>query len=192
MRGPTYRAQWPRYAKAWDALRISPYRIKEIGNWAKKIVAAKARYQAIERVTGVPWYWIGPVHVRESSMDWNASLAQGDPWNRASTHVPAGRGPFASWEAAAIDALQLQGLTRVKDWRLEKVLYHGEAYNGWGYYAHGVPSPYVFGATNIQKPGKYVADGRWSSTTMDTQPGTAAMLKAIMALDSSVKPIRET
>ncbi len=192
MSGPTYRAKWLVYAEQWDAMTINPGRIREMDQWAKKIIAAKARYQAVEHVTGVPWYWIGATHVRESSMDWNASLAQGDPWRRASIHVPAGRGPFASWEAAAIDAIQLQGLDRVIDWRLEKSLYHWEAYNGWGYYAHGIPSPYVFGGTNIQKPGKYVADGRWSSSTMDSQPGTAAILKAIMKLDPSVKPVRET
>ncbi len=192
MNGPTYRSKWPVYAKQWDAMRINPDRAREMAQTARKIVAGKARYQTVEKVTGVPWYFIGAVHIRESNGRWDRSLAQGDPWNRVSTHVPAGRGPFASWEAAAIDALQLQGLTRVIDWRLEKILYNWEAYNGWGYYAHGIPSPYVFGGTNIQKPGKYVRDGVWSSFTMDSQPGTAALLKAIMALDPSVKPVRET
>jgi lysozyme family protein len=189
---PTYGSRWPTYAKQWDALVLVAARTKEIQTTAKNIVAAKDRYAAVEKVTGVPWYWIGPTHVRESGQDWKASLAQGDRWDRVSVHVPAGRGPFASWEAAAIDALQLDGLTRVIDWRLEKLLYYWELYNGWGYYAHGVPSPYVWGATNAQKPGKYVRDGVWSSTTMDVQLGCAAMLRAIMDLDATVKPVRET
>ncbi len=195
---PTYGSKWPVYAKQWDAMKIGYFKgspsnsvLALIKKTAKNIVAAKSRYQVTEQATGVPWWWIGPTHVRESDQDWNASLAQGDPWRRVSTHVPAGRGPFASWEAAAIDALQLQGLTRVIDWRLEKAIYHWEAFNGWGYYAHGLPSPYCWGGSDQQRPGKYIADGRWSSGTWDTQLGTCAMLEAMMELDSSIKPVRE-
>jgi hypothetical protein len=66
---------------------------------------AKSRYQAVSERTGVPWAVIAVIHQRECSQDWSGSLAQGDPWNRVSVHVPAGRGPFGSWEEAAIDAL---------------------------------------------------------------------------------------
>src|SRR5207247_1268402 len=84
------------------------------------------------------------------------------------------------------DALALDGLTKVIDWRLEKILYYLELYNGWGYHAHGVPSPYLFGATSIQKPGKYIADGVWSATAIDKQIGCAALIKAMHDLDASV------
>lgn len=186
---PSYRSRWPVYAHQWDAMTLlRPAVLKAV---AQRIVKAKARYQAIEQVSGVPWFWIGPVHMRESDQSWARSLAQGDRWDRVSVHVPAGRGPFSSFEAAAIDALQIEGLTQVKDWRLEKMLYFWEAYNGWGYFAHGLPSPYVFGGSSVQRPGKYVGDGRWSASTVDTQPGCASMLRAIMDLDPSVKPGRE-
>src|SRR3954467_5552483 len=66
---------------------------------------AKERYQAVSKQTGVPWPFIAVAHERESSQDWTASLAQGDPWNQVSKPVPAGRGPFKSWEEAAVDAL---------------------------------------------------------------------------------------
>lgn len=191
MAAPKYGTKWPVYAKQWDAMTLLTGRVSELRKIAKNICDAKERYQAIEKVSGVPWYWIGPTHVRESDQNWARSLAQGDRWDRVSVHVPAGRGPFASFEAAAIDALQLDGLTRVVDWRLEKLLYYWETYNGWGYHAHGIPSPYVWGATSIQVPGKYVADNKWSSTAVDGQPGCAAMLKCIMDLDPSVKPVRE-
>ena len=74
---------------------------------ARHLVApdAKARYQAVSAKTGVPWPVIAVIHERECSQDWTGSLAQGDPWNRVSVHVPAGRGPFRSWEEAAVDAL---------------------------------------------------------------------------------------
>ncbi|WP_164937438.1 hypothetical protein [Bradyrhizobium guangxiense] len=41
-------------------------------------------------------------HYRESSQDFSKRLAQGDPWNRVSTHVPAGRGPFNSFEESLL------------------------------------------------------------------------------------------
>jgi len=87
---------------------------------AKRLAApeAKGRYQAVSAKTGVPWPFIAVAHERESSQDWTGSLAQGDPWNRASTHVPAGRGPFKSWEEAAVDALVncSPWAARNKDW----------------------------------------------------------------------------
>src|SRR5437762_3258732 len=99
------------------------------------LVEAKSRYQAVEAKTGVPWFVIAVIHERESSQNWSRSLAEGDPISRVSTHVPAGRGPFASWEAAAIDALVNCGpyLAR-KKWRdAGEILTNLELYNGVGY-----------------------------------------------------------
>lgn len=188
---PSYASQWPVYAKQWDTMEILPARLNEVNSVAQRLFAAKTRYSAVEQATTVPWYMIACIHERESSQDWKASLAQGDRWDRVSTHVPAGRGPFASWEAAAIDALHLDGLTLVTDWRVEKTIYYWTKYNGWGYYAHNIPSPYVFGATTIQKPGKYIRDGIWSANTTDTQIGCAVMLKQIMILDPTISIQRE-
>jgi lysozyme family protein len=83
-------------AKRWPEARLT----RNFAAYAKQLVAAKARYQAVEAKTGVPWYAIAVIHMRESSQSWAGSLAQGDPWNRVSTHVPAGRGPFVSWSTA--------------------------------------------------------------------------------------------
>jgi lysozyme family protein len=65
---------------------------------ASRLVSAKQRYVTVSLKTGVPWFVIAVIHERESSQSWFASLAQGDPWNKVSVHVPAGRGPFQSWE----------------------------------------------------------------------------------------------
>lgn len=91
------RANAARWAKA------RPSRATEFASVARRLVApaAKARYRAVEAATSVPWYFIAVVHMRELSQDWRASLAQGDPFDRVSVHVPKGRGPFASWEDAA-------------------------------------------------------------------------------------------
>src|ERR1700761_2507700 len=96
---------------------------------------AKPRYQAVSIKTGVPWAVIAVIHERECSQDWAGSLAQGDPWNRVSVHVPAGRGPFATWEDAAVDALVncAPYAARNKDWSIGGTLTTLEEYNGLGY-----------------------------------------------------------
>jgi lysozyme family protein len=187
-----YGDKWPTYAKEWDTMTINPSRQKEFDKLAQSAIDHKPRYQAIEAKTGVPWPLIAVLHRRESDADFNTYLGNGDPLNRRTTHVPAGRGPFASFEDGAVDALHLDGLDKIMDWRLEKMLFYCEVFNGAGYSNRGLPSPYVWGGTNIQKPGKYVADGQWSSTTMDGQPGCAPILATIAKLDPSVKFTRES
>ena len=190
-KAPTYGQMWPKYARWWDAMKLTRPSTTQV--IAEKILDHKSRYQAVEKLTGVPWYWIGITHIREGDGDFRTSLAQGDRWDRVSVHEPDGRGPFRSWEEAAVDALvTLKHMDRVQDWRLEKLLFWFELYNGWGYHGRGIPSPYVWGATSVQKPGKYIADHVWSSATMDNQLGAAAMLAALMRLDPSIKPQRET
>ena len=183
---PTYRSMWPIYAGYWNTMSLSHANAPRVISACKKIVSHKSRYETAQRSTGVPWYMIGCLHMRESSLNFTTQLAQGDPLNRVSTHVPAGRGPFATWEAGARDALVvLKGYNRVIDWRLEKILYYCENYNGWGYwrYHNMIPSPYVWGATSIQRPGKYIADGQWSSTAWDTQIGCAIMIRVISQME---------
>jgi lysozyme family protein len=77
-----------------------------------------------------------------------------------STHVPAGRGPFTSWEDAAFDALAMcpPFASRNKDWSPGGALTMLERYNGLGYAAKGVPSPYIWSGTDQYVSGKYVAD----------------------------------
>jgi lysozyme family protein len=187
---PIYASRWPQLAKWWDGAAITNQ--GEVAGVAKRLVAEKARYQSVEASTGVPWWLIAGIHEREASQNWNTQLAQGDPLHKVSTNEPRGMGPFDTWEEGAIAALKHDGLTSVSDWTLEKALQWQEKYNGWGYFYRGIPSPYVWGATSVQRPGKFVSDGVWSSTTMDRQIGCAAILKGMMALDPSIKPARES
>jgi lysozyme family protein len=149
---------------------------------------ARARYQAVAAKTGVPWAVIAVIHERECSQDWTGSLAQGDPWNRASVHVPAGRGPFRSWEEAAIDALIncAPRAARNKDWGIGGTLTKLEEYNGLGYAARGRPSPYIWSGTDQYRSGKYVRDGIYDPDVIDCQPGCAGLLMAMMALDPTI------
>jgi lysozyme family protein len=157
---------------------------------AKRLTAADARsrYQVVSTKTGVPWPMIAVIHERECSQDWTRSLAQGDPWDRVSVHVPAGRGPFKSWEDAAVDALNNCSpyAGRNKDWSIGALLTKLEEYNGLGYAARGVPSPYVWAGTDQYRSGKYVRDGVYDPSVIDSQPGCAGLLMAMKALDPSI------
>lgn len=170
----------------WKNAKIT--RATELNSVAKRLVAAKARYQVVEKQTGVPWYFIAVTHEREASQSWKGSLAQGDPWNRVSTHVPAGRGPFKSWEEAAVDALKncAPHAANNKDWSVGGLLTMLEQYNGMGYANKGIPSPYVWSGTDQYKSGKYVADGVFNPNTVDKQLGCAGLLMAMKSLDPSI------
>ena len=73
MRVPAYRAKWPEYARQWDAMRIRPARARAVKATARRLHAAKARYQAIERASGVPWAMVAVLHERESGHDDNSA-----------------------------------------------------------------------------------------------------------------------
>jgi lysozyme family protein len=197
-----YGTKWPEYARQWDAMRINPARLNEFVRLAQFAIEHKARYAAIQEMTardglgregeGVPWWMIAALHRRESDADFTTYLGNGEPLNRKTKLVPKGRGPFASFEAGALDAFKVDGLSAVLDWRLEKVLYFWELFNGPGYHVRGLPSPYLWGGTNIQKPGKFVADGKWNGRAVDKQPGCAPLLAAIAKLDPSIQLVRES
>jgi len=155
---------------------------------ARRLFASKARYQAVSARASVPWHVIAVIHERECSQSWIASLAQGDPWDRVSVHVPAGRGPFKSWEEAAIDALVncAPYAARWKDWSVGGTLTLLEQYNGLGYAGRGVPSPYIWSGTDQYRSGKYVRDGVYDPNVIDPQLGCAGLLLAMKALDPSI------
>jgi lysozyme family protein len=187
-----YGVKWPVYAKQWDAMTINPGRLDEFTKEAQFAVDNKVFYRAVEDATGVLWPHVAVIHRRESDGDFHTYLGNGDPLDKPTRHVPRGRGPFKSFLEGAIDALNLDGLMDVTDWRLEKVLYYCEIFNGTGYNNHGVSSPYVWGGTNQQDRGKYVSDGEFDPDVMDSQPGCAPLLYMIAKLDPSVQFVRES
>jgi lysozyme family protein len=157
---------------------------------AKRLVAAaaKQRYQAISATTRVPWFVIAVIHEREASQSFSANIAQGDPWSRVSVHVPAGRGPFTSFEAAAVDALTKCApfAARWGDWSLGGALTLLEQYNGLGYARRDLPSPYIWASTNQYVKGKFVADHNFDPNAVDHQLGCAALLARMKLLDASI------
>lgn len=171
-------------AARWAAAKIT----RDATAAARRLVAAKPRYQAVAAKTGVPWVAIAVIHEREASQRWDTQLGQGDPLNRVSVHVPAGRGPFATWEEGAVDALVhcAPYAARWCDWSIGGLLTLLEQYNGVGYANRGLPSPYIWSGTDQYHAGKYVADGVFDPAEVDKQLGCAGLLLAMMGLDPSI------
>jgi len=166
----------------WMTCQIDPKRLDEVNKIAKRIQGREQVYATIETETRVPWWAVGIIHYREADLDFECSIAQGDPWNKVSTHVPRGCGPFKSWHDAAVDALVKRPPRAAAwaDWSYGGALTLFETYNGLGYeMIHHENSPYNWGATNHEERGKYVADGKYDPAAWDNQIGCAALLKAL-------------
>ena len=182
-------------AARWAKMQIVPKRAMEVHLVAARLCAPKAKaiYQDIAtEVWGKPdrWWFVAIVHEREASQNFNDSIAQGDPWNERSVHVPRGIGPFKSFTDAAVFTLTRLSPFPAKwaDWSIGGILTLFEAYNGYGYELyHHEPSPYDWGATSIEEEGKYVADGRFDPSVWDQQVGCAAMLKEMQTLDALIQ-----
>src|ERR1700733_11842316 len=131
-------------AQRWKAMHVTASLIPTLDEVAARLIAptAKPQYQGVSTVTHVPWYVIAVIHERESSQSWLAGLAQGDPWNKVSIHVPRGVGPFPSWEAAADYALIncAPKAAQWTDWSIGGILTLLEEYKGLGYASMGRPS----------------------------------------------------
>lgn len=147
-------------------------------------LAKSGHYADVSARTGIPQAFIATSFEREASSDFRLSPAQGDRWDRVSVHVPRGRGPFASWTAAALDAYHLDGLDVIGagNWSEERFCYEGELFNGFGYRGHGIHSPYLWAGTNNYSSGKYVADGVWSASAVDQQLGIVPVMRKMIEL----------
>jgi lysozyme family protein len=169
--------------KRWVSASIPKHRLHEVSVTVARIERNRARYEAVEKRTGVPWRVIAGLHNMEASGSFSKHLHEGSPLTARTRYVPKGRpktgNPPFMWEASAVDALEYDQMGK-KDWRqIGTTLSACEGYNGWGYAVHHpeTPSPYLWAATSVEKPGKYVSDGKWSSTARSSQIGIAALLK---------------
>jgi lysozyme family protein/peptidoglycan hydrolase-like protein with peptidoglycan-binding domain len=179
------------YETNWANLQIRPARLGEANATARKAINGKATYQQVERLTGVPWYFVALCHYRESNFDFDTYLGNGESLKRVTCLVPKGRGPFASFVDGAVDALRIQHFVGTQDWCIARTLYRLECFNGLGYHAKGVNSPYLYGGSTLYGPteakaGKFVADHVFDPSHVDSQLGTAVILHAMMSQDSSI------
>nr|WP_249141944.1 peptidoglycan-binding protein [Bradyrhizobium diazoefficiens] len=179
------------YEKNWANLQIRPDRLAQANAAARRAINGKATYQQIQVLTEVPWEFCALCHYRESNFDFDTYLGNGESLKRTTTLVPKGRGPFASFVDGAVDALRIQGFVGAKDWSIARTLFRLEAFNGFGYHAQGVNSPYLYGGSTLYGPpearaGKYIRDHVFDPNVNDPQLGTAVVLHAMMSLDPSI------
>ena len=145
---------------------------------------ARIRYEEVSASSGVPWQVIGIIHQREGSGNFRTHLHNGDPLSARTVNVPKGRPlvwlPPSSWEASAHDALACDELIDLTWWAdVPTTLYRMERYNGLGYRAHGILSPYLWAGTNHYTSGKFTADGHFDPQAVDQQPGAVGILKML-------------
>ena len=174
------------YLRLFDSCRINSGRENEVNDILSKILSKKSRYESVGNNLGIPWHFIGIIHNMESSLNFKKHLHNGDPLNARTVNVPKGRpksgNPPFTWEESAIDAMKYKKLNNWTGWSIPGILYNLEKYNGWGYrkYHPEVLSPYLWGFSNHYSSGKYVKDGKWSSTAVSGQCGGAVLLKKLL------------
>lgn len=186
--------------ESWVAnCRTLPNRADEVDHVARGLIreGAVEQFLAVQQQIGVPAVVQAAICHREygeTGAMFNRNPGQGDPLTRPSMHVPRGRPPLGaapndrfpvSWVYAAIDAFTVcdkLNVISVPSWSLPYACFKEEFYNGGGYRARGLRSPYVVGGTNLQQDGKYVADGDWDPDHMDEQLGTLPIMLRMIEL----------
>lgn len=169
------------YENLWSTMEILPSKLPVVRGVARMIHNHAPAYQEVEEATGVPWQVVGCIHYRESGFRWDTVLHNGEAiigTGKKTRLVPRGKGPFGTWQAAAIDALS--GIARRDDWPIEIVLRTLEGYNGWGYQKHDKASPYIWSYTNHGVgTGYYTSDGHYDATAVNQQSGCAPLLSLL-------------
>jgi len=181
-------------SKKYNSVSLRADWTTQIKSAVSRIVTNRLRYDSVEKKTGVPWWVVAILHMRESSFSMNAWLANGDPLSGPTVQVPAGLrcpgNPPWSWEDAAVVSLRHHNGTEKPELNtVGAALDYIERYNGLGYRTgagrNTIPpssSPYIWSGTTGYERGKYVADGRFSSTAIDAQIGAAAIMMELQAL----------
>lgn len=157
---------------------------RDLNNIKRIYTNNKTTYQYISSKSGIPPELICAIHYRESGCNFNTYLHNGDPLGKPTVNVPKGK-YFTNFTDAAIDAMldfkylrDQYGLTSNSN-DMPAMMGFAEAYNGLGYKYKNKPSPYVYSATDIYQNGKYIADGKYSATAVDGQPGIYILINQL-------------
>ena len=176
-----------RYKNLWGSARIT--NPKRVYDYVHKIIGDKFIYLEIEARSDVPWFIVGIIHHMESSGSFKKHLHNGDPLTARTVRVPRnrplGKPPF-TWEDSALDALGMKRQPLV--WDIASTLDYLEKYNGLGYrkmYPKHT-SAYLWGCTNHETKGKYIADGVFDATAVTKQAGCVAILLGLKELGVKV------
>lgn len=170
------------YEDLWGSMEILP-------GWRGMVRAAAARidsnreglYAPAERATGVPWIVPGMLHELESGCRAECQILNGQRWDRKTTIVPKGLGPWESWLSSAVAGLARFRFGKYKAWTPGLVGLRLEPFNGMGYADHGKNSPYLWSGSNHGVgTGKYVGDGVYDPDAVSRQVGVMVLLRALV------------
>lgn len=120
---PSFASVKKGYGNLWAKATIRDAKAAEANEAADYIIKHRARYEKVAERIGAKEVWplIGAIHWREASGNFEGILHNGQKiigTGRKTTLEPKNRGPFSSWEEAAVDALVLKGWHRITDWYL--------------------------------------------------------------------------
>lgn len=174
----------PNYKEICKTIKIDDSRLIEVKLLKEKFLKNIERYRKVSALClSFPVDLLFALHYRESDCNFKTCLHNGDDLPGPTRHEPKGRGPFSSWEEAAVDALLMKKNIFPTEWTFESRLEFAEKYNGTGYRTKvgdsGVIelSPYVFAGTNFSdETGKYVFDGHYDPKAPEKQLGVAPIL----------------
>ena len=203
-----------RNAQRWHDMHIKASLLPQFRKTADRLCdpSAKARYQGVtdrmaemveagRNIHATPWWFIAIVSEREygGPPHWDKQLGQGDPLHATSHNEPKGRGPFFdhpgdvtpghdAWTRCALDALIdcPPHASNWFDWSIGGVMTLFEEYNGLGYAARGIASPYVWSGTDQYDSGKFVRDHVFDPRRVDVQEGCAPLLNVMIQVDGSI------
>jgi lysozyme family protein len=171
------------YGQFFDRCRLRPEFAANAEFYVSRLAKFKPTYKQLGDELGIPWVFIGIVHGMECGFNFGTHLHNGDPLSARTVHVPKGRptsgAPPFTWTESARDALVFEKLDQVDDWSLPHLLYLLEAYNGFGYRPHFVPTPYLWSFSNLYSAGKFVGDGVFDANAVSKQCGAAVMLRVL-------------
>lgn len=177
------------YRAAYKEMAFDTGYENAISGDTRAVLLGRARYVKIEESTQIPWWIIGGIHFKEASCDFRACLHNGERiigTGRKTRLVPKGRGPFETWEEAALDALQgpRWGKIRAGSADIGEILKAVEEYNGRGYITgagRAENSPYLWARTSLNDNyGKYVRDGVFDpNAPTNKTTGFAAIVKEL-------------
>lgn len=197
-----------RNAARWHSMHVKASLLPQFKATVDRLIApvAQARYQGVTSrlidqsktdpsVHIVPWWFIAIVSEREygGPPNWDKQLGQGDPLNEVSHNDPTGMGPYLPhewdvtpgndpWTRCCLEVLTSKPPFPAKwsDWSIGGILTLWEEYNGLGYAARGIASPYVWSGSDQYLAGKFIRDHVFDPKKVDVQEGCAPLL-AVMA-----------
>lgn len=178
----------PKYTMALD-VQMAVYRRNQ---W---------RYENIQnmRPNGVPAPILFCLHYRESDNNFKCHAHEGSSLQHRTRDEPKGRPlhpePPYTFEQSAEDAYYVYEKPTLDkiDWNsMQAALDKMESFNGYGYRAKGIASPYLWSGTSIYGGGKYEHDGVFSRTAMDGQLGCSALLKHMQSKGIRISFIHST